>query len=102
MNLSDCLTYSVLLLMLVAFGVVIGWRLRSAKESLPLVSSQVIVNVPPDWKPLDTLPPTQIDGARATLWWTVFNAAKDEYDYSDTAIKCADAAVDKVFGPLPS
>ncbi len=61
-------------------------------------SPRVVVNMPADYTPMASLPPTEIEGAKAVLWWTVYEKCLDAaYQDSDDAISAADAAVDKVF-----
>ncbi len=73
---------------------------------IPSHQSQIVVNMPKDAQPLATLtpsePPTKvITQERAILWWSVFKAMSDR-GYDNAAIRAANEAVDKVYGPLPS
>lgn len=85
-------------------GILIGFKLATSRinpavfESAP-VEPHIVVNVPPDWKPMETLPVSAVEGARAALWYTVFKATAA---HSDTTTKeCVDyasEAVEKCFG----
>ncbi len=69
---------------------------------------QVTVNVPADFKPMEAMPPTQIEGAKAQLFYAVYCKAvagftnegtygMDE-DEERAAYDSANAAVKTVFG----
>ena len=91
---------SIVLSLLFLFFMGYWWgKSKRLTSSISESTPNIVINVPADFKPLDVLPLTQIEGAKAMLWWTVFNAASREYSHSDSAIKCANAAVDKVFNP---
>lgn len=106
---------AIVIPVLLDIGYILGFVTAKLTAKLPLFSSgsstpvspQIVVNVPAEFKPLDTLPPTAIEGARASLWWTVYQRtveAAAEGGYSDEVGKATDAAneaVDKVFGPAP-
>lgn len=64
---------------------------------------QVVVQMPQDAEPLSQLPPNTkvVAGDRAVLWWTVYSRTLQDLSNSDWARFAADAAVDKVYGPLP-
>lgn len=111
MNPSDFILICALCLWL-GWSLNTFWRKRSASLPPPVSHEpRVVVNVPPDWKPLSTLPPTQIEGARATLFWTVYSKAIDAFtsdgdayltqDEESEAYNSASKAVEAVFGPLP-
>jgi len=75
---------------------------------IPPTPPQVVVNVPKDYKPLETLAGSQttLVGEKALLWWTVYRhtlLAIDEVDAYDItkAVWAADQAVDKVYGVEP-
>lgn len=101
MNPFDLISYLVVISVALCCGIVIGRKTLP----LPIVGAtpssgpQIVVNVPPDFKPMETLPATTIEGARAVLYWTVFNAllATDEWSPS-TIHSIADDAVNTVFG----
>lgn len=66
---------------------------------------QVVVNVPKDYKPLETLEGSQttLVGERALLWWTVYRQTLYSIDDVDTydvtkAVWAANQAVEKVYG----
>ncbi len=67
-------------------------------------STQIVVNMPKDAQPLQSLNPTVstdvkvINQDRAVLWWTVFSKMADK-GYNSTAIKAADQAINTVYGP---
>lgn len=86
-------------------GLVLGfWLCNQFLSTVPFSPSeprapQVIINVPADFKPIESLPPTAIEGAKASLWYTVYKATLDDDQCSvDSCIAAADAAVTKVFG----
>lgn len=71
----------------------------------PLSNPQVVVNVPQDYKPLETLDGKEVVvGEKALLWWTVYKHTlfcidgEICQDDIDKAIEAADGAVDKVYG----
>ena len=64
----------------------------------------IIINLPKDAKPLATLtqPGDKVVGSdRAVLWYTVWKASLDK-GWNQSAIDAANAAIDKVYGPLPT
>lgn len=81
-----------------AVGVSIMYRLRS-NTSTTTNRPQVIVNLPSDFRPMSGLPPTQIEGARAVLYWTVLDRIWDDCATVQAATDGAKAAVEAVFGP---
>ncbi len=81
-------------------------RRGRATPSTPSAPS-VVVNVPADFKMPEALPPTQIEGARAALFYAVYSKAIEGFTENDNylstddeaeALMSAQAAVDKVFG----
>lgn len=80
-----------------------GRTVRAVESTLSTSSAstgpQVVVNVPADYKPLQTLDGKEVVvGERAILWYTVWRAAFDHPDASMTQCReAADAAVDKVY-----
>lgn len=95
--------YIILFIAAICFSILggawVGFHLATFKSSVDGSSSgpSIVVNVPANWKPIDALPPTQIEGARAQLWYTVYQAAIDDNEFAHAADD-ANAAVDKVFG----
>jgi len=93
-------------------GSLIGYRIASALKTVAPAASEprVVVNVPPGFKPMTGLPPTEIEGARAVLFWTVYSKAIDAFtsegmytlDREDEAeaYNSANRAVETVFGPV--
>ena len=97
----------------VAVAFYLGWKLAiwdretNAPQAVnPEPSNpQVVVNVPKDYKPLETLDGKEVVvGEKALLWWTVYKhtlfCLDGEIGQSDidVAIEAADGAVDKVYG----
>lgn len=84
----------------------IFYRLSPPPVVAPTPSNpQVVVNVPKDYKPLETLDGKEVVvGEKALLWWTVYKhtlfCLDGEIGQSDIdiAIEAADGAVDKVYG----
>lgn len=73
------------------------------QESRP----QVVVNIPPDFKPIQPLPgDTSLDGQKALLWYSVFKEALDQMhdgewatsSQVDRACEVANAAVEACYG----
>ena len=103
----------VYLLLIYAAGVAtafyLGWKLaiwhreRQGIDRTPWAPS-IIVNLPQDYKPLETLEGKEVVvGERALLWWTVYKATLYSIDEVDVfaihnAVNAADRAVDKVYG----
>lgn len=63
-------------------GAWVGFKLAALKIGAPNcpnppAAPQVIVNVPAEFKPMEGLPPTQIEGARAQVWYSVYKASLD-------------------------
>ena len=76
-------------------------------ESAP----RVIVNIPPDFKPIQPLPgDTSLDGQKALLWYSVFKEALDQMhdgewatsSQVDRAREVANAAVETCYGSNPT
>ncbi len=73
-------------------------------------SPRIVVNVPADFKPLEALPPTQIEGARAVLFYTIYSKAIEGFtsdgqlSLSESeeaeAYNSASRAVEAVFGEV--
>ena len=92
------------------FGVGLGYNIRKDKVadgSTQTGSPQIVVNVPADYVPIKSLPITEIEGAKAALWWTCYErtleAAVGDTGYArdfdiENAVSAANDAVDKVFG----
>ena len=83
--------------------VALGYRLRGAVNRAtgaePAPQPQVVVNVPAEWKDaIPTLPATQVEGARAVLWYAVFDRAMQETSYVSTGVNAANSAVGAAFG----
>lgn len=83
----------------------IFYRLSPPPVVAPTPSNpQVVVNVPKDYKPLETLDGKEVVvGEKALLWWTVYKHTLlciDDIDCYDItkAVWAADNAVDKVYG----
>jgi hypothetical protein len=84
---------------------------RASSISPANTNPSIVVNVPAEFKPIGGLPPTEIEGARAALWYTVYAKAIEGFtgdgawtlDSDDETEACNSAtkAVDKVFGPTP-
>lgn len=83
-------------------GILVGWHARkdfsitSPSDSSP----RVVVNVPADYKALESL---MVDGKpalvgpRALLYWTIWKAANDDGDFQSPGA-CASKAVRDVYG----
>ncbi len=75
---------------------------RRVSEGATTVSEEprIVVNVPADYKPLQTLDGQEVViGEKAVLWWTVFNKTiNTDYETASDAVDAANAAVDKVYG----
>ena len=105
--------FSLLLIGLIAGFFISRFWDRAIASSPDSTSSPdrppVVVNVPADYKPLQTLDGKEVVvGEKAVLYWTVLRAAMDELSSNGGYLTCtelaeareaADAAVDKVFPP---
>lgn len=107
------LTHVITGFLAVLVGGYLGWQLRAGiyrdhvltGSPTPSSAPQIVVNVPPDWKPLETMPPTAIEGAKATLYWTVYRTTLEATQGSsyasssdiEDARNAAQAAVEAVF-----
>jgi len=108
MNLILLSSLVILIILLVTLHTArrIFYRLSSSQAANPALSNpQVVVNVPQDYKPLETLDGKEVVvGEKALLWWTVYKHTLFCLDGEigqldiDTAIEAADGAVDKVYG----
>lgn len=74
----------------------------------PVEGPKVVVNMPADFKPMVGLPASEVEGARAVLYWTIFSCARNAIEDSsgylssseiDSCTEAAQAAVASVFGP---
>lgn len=62
---------------------------------------KVMVTVPPDWKALTPMPITELEGARAALWYTAFvEATKNSDINTDECADIANSAVRVCFGEV--
>ena len=71
---------------------------------------KIVVNVPPDFKGMTSLPPSELQGAAAVLWFTAFktsvdvlndNGSPDSSELAEAA-ELANEAVRTVFGQVTS
>lgn len=107
MNLIFLSSLVILIILLVTLHTArrIFYRLSSSQAANPALSNpQVVVNVPQDYKPLETLDGKEVVvGEKALLWWTVYKHTLLCIDGGiyhedvDKAIETADDAVDKVY-----
>ncbi len=95
-------------------GVIIGCICRDANNKSDLIPTgsilsspkpSIIINVPSDYKPLESLPPmadcpaTTLQGEAARLWYTVYKETLDTPgEDSIDAKNAANEAVEAVFG----
>jgi len=69
-----------------------------ALPALTTQSPRVIVNIPADSKPLQSLPDDKVvSGDKAVLWWTVYKATLDKGWSSDAATIAAERAIKSVY-----
>ncbi len=86
---------------------------RAVKEAVnaympePVEGPKIVVNVPPDFKGMTSLPPSEVQGAAAVLWYSAYlasinllndNGTVDSDDMVNVS-DIADQAVRVVFGP---
>lgn len=84
-----------------------GKDLRFKSEPAP----RVVVNIPPDFKPIQPLPgDTSLDGQKALLWYSVFKEALDQQEHGhyieedevQLAIDAANTAVATCYASNPT
>ncbi len=91
---------TVFVLSLITLKVVEIYSTIKGRPTAAISSDRVIVNIPPDFKPIAPLPgDTSIEGQKAVLWYTVFQATLDsDLDMSpERATDAANKAVNKCF-----
>lgn len=96
---------------LTLFGLLLlGLLLAFAIPRLQPRHPPVMVNWPEGAQPLTQLPTASVadsdrvvtlNGERAVLWWTVYKYTLSRGAFSSTAIRAADAAVDKAYPKVP-
>lgn len=114
LTITACLFVVVLSVLL---GVWIGLHLAARSKTdlngvttirpAPVATPQIVVNVPSDFKPMVPMPVSEVSGARAILWWSVYEKTLEATENIggftnevETSIEAANDAVNKVFGPL--